>query len=141
MIIGTSGILILRIASFILQISVNDWSKNELVVSIIASICVIEFALYGSSMCNICIMYPAEILPERGFAIIMGVYWLTMSIIILGFSNISTYYEEHLPTIFTGYLGGFIVIIGLVINYTYIGIIILMESNDKNQRHRSAKDG
>ena len=140
MIIGISGILILRIISFILQIVVNDWSNNEMVVSIIASMCVIEFALYGSSMCNICIMYPAEILPERGFAIIMGVYWLTMSSIILGFSNIAIYYKENLPTIFTYYLGGFIVIIGLVTNYIYIGIIIFMESNDRNQRHRSSKD-
>jgi hypothetical protein len=77
-------------------------------------ILLLEYIFYGISTYTLSFVYAVETLSERGFSLVMIIYWITISSITISFTFISDNEKDTL-SVFGWYIGFGVVIVALVL--------------------------
>jgi len=132
---GSIFICGLHIASCVISIFKGNWeihSNNE-VSLFISIISIISIGFYGLSIGSLSFVFVTEILPERGFALAMAVYWITLCLLVIPFADFVKIYNtdlSKLDKIYTIYMIGFSIAAILIVIFIWA---IVPETKTKSQ--------
>ena len=120
MIIGSAGIALCLISVSLVGVAASD--DQPIIKGIFFALYMVFF---GSSYGPIMWVYMAEILPEKGFTVAMGIYWVC-HVLNLGIQQVIISYTDKLYIACFVYFGFAVMVIYIYYNiYIYIYLYII----------------